>query len=60
MSIPYYQVDAFADRLFAGNPAGVCLLLDWLPDATLQAIAAEHAALPIPDDAGQGIKLKRN
>ena len=26
----------------------------------LQAIAAEHAALPIPDDAGQGIKLKRN
>ena len=42
MSIPYYQVDAFADRLFAGNPAGVCLLLDWLPDATLQAIAAEN------------------
>ena len=42
MSIPYYQVDAFTDRLFTGNPAGVCLLLDWLPDATLQAIAAEN------------------
>ena len=42
MSIPYYQVDAFTDRLFAGNPAGVCVLTDWLPDATLQAIAAEN------------------
>ena len=42
MSIPYYQVDAFTDRLFAGNPAGVGVLTDWLPDATLQAIAAEN------------------
>ena len=42
MSIPYYQVDAFTDRLFAGNPAGVCVLTEWLPDATLQAIAAEN------------------
>ena len=42
MSIPYYQVDAFTNRLFTGNPAGVCLLTDWLPDATLQAIAAEN------------------
>ncbi len=42
MSIPYYHVDAFADRLFKGNPAGVCFLADWLPDAELQAIAAEN------------------
>jgi PhzF family phenazine biosynthesis protein len=42
MSIPYYQVDAFAGRLFSGNPAGVCLLADWLPDETLQSIAAEN------------------
>jgi PhzF family phenazine biosynthesis protein len=43
MSIPYYQVDAFtAGGLFTGNPAGVCLLTHWLPDATLQSIATEN------------------
>jgi predicted PhzF superfamily epimerase YddE/YHI9 len=42
MSIPYYQVDAFTSTLFAGNPAGVCLLAAWLPDDVLQAIAAEN------------------
>ena len=40
--ITLYQVDAFADRPFAGNPAAVCPLEAWLPDATLQAIAAEN------------------
>lgn len=42
MLIPYYQVDAFASRVFTGNPAGVCLLSDWLPDDVLQSIAAEN------------------
>lgn len=42
MRIPIHQVDAFTDRRFAGNPAAVCLLDAWLPDATLQAIAAEN------------------
>ena len=42
MDLPYYQVDAFSSRLFAGNPAGVCLLEEWLPDATLQSIATEN------------------
>ena len=41
--IPYYQVDSFADRPFSGNPAGVCVLDAWLPEATMQAIAAETA-----------------
>lgn len=36
------QVDAFADRPFAGNPAAVMPLDAWLPDATLQAIAMEN------------------
>lgn len=40
--IPIYQVDAFAGRVFAGNPAAVCPLEDWLPDATMQAVAAEN------------------
>ncbi len=42
MKIPFYQVDAFASKAFEGNPAGVCLLDEWLPDSTLQAIAAEN------------------
>ena len=37
-----YQVDAFADRLFAGNPAAVLILDAFLPDETLQAIAQEN------------------
>lgn len=40
--IPLYQVDAFAARTFAGNPAAVCPLPDWLPDEMLQSIAAEN------------------
>lgn len=42
MKIPYFHVDAFTDELFTGNPAGVCLLDTWLPDAILQKIAAEN------------------
>jgi PhzF family phenazine biosynthesis protein len=42
MRLPLYQVDAFADGVFAGNPAAVCPLETWLSDATLQAIAAEN------------------
>ncbi len=40
--LPIYQVDAFAARVFAGNPAAVCPLDDWLPDQVLQAIAVEN------------------
>lgn len=42
MAIPYYQVDAFTDHAFGGNPAGVCILASWLPDAVLQSIAFEN------------------
>ncbi len=42
MQIPIYQIDAFAERPFAGNPAAVCPLDDWLPDDLLQAIALEN------------------
>src|SRR5688572_29615089 len=37
-----WVVDAFTDRVFTGNPAAVVPLERWLPDATLQAIAAEN------------------
>jgi len=40
--LPCWHVDAFAARPFAGNQAGVLLLDAWLPDAALQAIAAEN------------------
>jgi len=36
-----FQVDAFTDRLFAGNPAGVCLLEAEVPDSWMQSMAAE-------------------
>jgi predicted PhzF superfamily epimerase YddE/YHI9 len=40
--ISIYVVDAFASRVFTGNPAAVCLLDRWLEDELLQAIAAEN------------------
>ncbi len=42
MKVPIYQVDAFADKQFTGNPAAVCPLPSWLPDDLMQAIAAEN------------------
>ncbi|HZC38204.1 MAG TPA: PhzF family phenazine biosynthesis protein [Sphingomicrobium sp.] len=41
-SLPFFQVDAFADRPLAGNPAAVMPLERWLNDATMQAIAGEN------------------
>ena len=41
MSVPLFQVDAFTDRPFSGNPAAVCLLPAPQPDAWMQAVAAE-------------------
>ena len=37
-----YQADAFTSRVFGGNPAAVVPLQTWLPDATMQNIAAEN------------------
>jgi len=37
-----YQVDAFAQEVFSGNPAAVCPLPNWLPDTLLQQIAMEN------------------
>jgi predicted PhzF superfamily epimerase YddE/YHI9 len=51
------QIDAFADRPFSGNPAAVMPLEDWLPDATLQAIAEENnlseTAFTVPSTDGE-------
>lgn len=42
MKIPLYQVDAFAQEAFTGNPAAICPLDEWLPDEMLLAIAEEN------------------
>ena len=42
MQIPIYQVDAFTSRVFGGNPAAVCPLEQWLPDAIMQSIGNEN------------------
>ena len=42
VKIKLYQVDAFSDQLFSGNPAAVCPLEKWLPDEIMQAIAMEN------------------
>ena len=40
--IKLYQIDAFADKLFSGNPAAVCILNSWLEDKLMQSIANEN------------------
>lgn len=42
MKFPIFQVDAFTDVLFKGNPAAVCPLDNWLPDETMQQVAHEN------------------
>jgi PhzF family phenazine biosynthesis protein len=42
MAIPYYHVDSFTSEIFAGNPAGVCILSAPLAESTMQKIAAEN------------------
>ena len=42
MQLPIYQIAAFADAPFSGNLAAIVLVEDWLPDATMQAIAQEN------------------
>jgi PhzF family phenazine biosynthesis protein len=42
MKLKLWQIDAFADKPFCGNPAAVVPLEQWLPDQTLQAIANEN------------------
>ena len=60
MKYPIYQVDAFTDRPFAGNPAGVMPLKTWLPDQLLQSIAAEmnlaETAFFVPNQGGYHLR----
>jgi len=55
-SIPFFQVDAFAERPLTGNPAAVMPLERWLDDALMQAIATENnlseTAFTVPSESG--------
>ena len=57
MKLPYWHVDAFAHRPFAGNQAAVMPLDEWLPDETLQAIGEENnfaeTAFVVRDESGE-------
>jgi predicted PhzF superfamily epimerase YddE/YHI9 len=57
MKLPYWHVDAFADRPFAGNQAAVMPLGEWLPDPVLQAIGEENnfaeTAFVVRDETGE-------
>lgn len=57
VSLPFFWIDAFTDRVFGGNPAGVVPLERWLPDETMQRIAFEHGlsetAFFVPTGPGQ-------
>jgi PhzF family phenazine biosynthesis protein len=56
VELTLYQIDAFTDKVFRGNPAAVCPLDRWLSDTDLQAIAEENnlseTAFYVPVDAG--------
>lgn len=60
MKIPVFQIDAFTDRLFHGNPAAVCPLNEWLPEELMQAVAMENnlseTAFFIPAKGGYHIR----
>ena len=43
MELPIYQIDAFTDNVFGGNPAAVCPLEQWLPAEVMQRIAMENS-----------------
>lgn len=60
MNLPIFQVDAFTDHLFGGNPAAVVPLESWLPDSLMQHIAAENnlaeTAFFVKEPAGYHIR----
>ncbi|MFM2223929.1 MAG: hypothetical protein RJA07_131 [Bacteroidota bacterium] len=60
IKIRTYQVDAFTDKLFSGNPAAVCILDTWLNDDLMQSIAFENnlaeTAFVVP--SGKGFEIR--
>ncbi|MCJ8311403.1 MAG: PhzF family phenazine biosynthesis protein [Saccharospirillaceae bacterium] len=60
MELKIYQVDAFTDKVFEGNPAAVCPLNEWIDDDLMQKIAEENnlSETAFFVDEGQSIALR--
>lgn len=60
MELSIYQIDAFANKPFEGNPAAICPLQSWLPDKVMQSIAQENnlseTAFFVPTEHGFHIR----
>ena len=60
MKLDIYQIDAFAEKQFEGNPAAVVPLDEWLPDTVMQAVAEENnlaeTAFFVPSESGYHIR----
>jgi PhzF family phenazine biosynthesis protein len=60
MNIPMFQIDAFAGKIFSGNPAAVCPLKTWLDERIMQLIAQENnlseTAFFAPEQGGYRIR----
>lgn len=60
MKLDQYVVDAFTDKVFAGNPAAVCVMEQWLPEETMQKIAIENnlseTAFAVREDKGYHLR----
>ena len=58
MTLPIYQLDAFADKLFSGNPAAIIPLDKWISDDLMQKIGMENnlaeTAFFVPSAKGEG------
>lgn len=56
----YYVVDAFAEKVFEGNPAGVCVMDEWLSDELMQKIAMENnlSETAFAVKQGEGYRLR--
>ncbi|WP_298504932.1 PhzF family phenazine biosynthesis protein [uncultured Maribacter sp.] len=57
MKLKLYQIDAFTDKIFGGNPACVVPLTDWLPDDILLKIAKENAVAETAFFVNKGDKI---
>ena len=59
-TLKQYVVDAFTDKVFAGNPAAVCVMNTWLPDEHLMKITRENnlseTAFAVKE--GEGYRLR--
>ncbi len=60
MELTLYQVDAFTDHIFGGNPAAICPLEGWIPDQLMQSIAHENqlseTAFTVPTDGHYALR----